>query len=531
MVIMGAVVMQDMTRESIPSVPTGWARVAVAFPGASATEVEAQVLTPLENAAWRVDGIKEMWGTAREGIGYAFIQFDTDVEDVARATLEVQAEVNSVEFPEGAETPEVRHFSVNIPTIAVSVRGDVPEPMLRRVGIDLADSLEKVEGVASVGRNGIRDRRLLVDVDPGSPLQDWGFRSPSSRMLCAFVRQMCLPERSGIATRVWFARWRKFAPLTKSKRFLVRPDPRGGGVRVRDVATVYEGFAPARLTGQVNGEPGVLLFVRKEQQADSIQISADVRELVGELELPAGVTVEVFGDAAHEVERSLDSLYANAATGLVLVLALLWFFVGGRNAAMAALGLPVALAGAIAAMHMMGITINVISLLALILCLGIVVDDAIIIIENIYRHMEDGVPRREAAMRGASEVFWPVISSTATTCAAFLPMLLMTGVLGKFFGIIPKVVVASLVASLIEAFFILPSHMADFGQVKRSVNKSDPKRVPTREATPKRRARSARTRRGGPAGLRPVGGRFRGNLPNKMGANWGAHFEDLRSCA
>ncbi len=474
MVIMGAVVMQDMTRESIPSVPTGWARVAVAFPGASATEVEAQVLTPLENAAWRVDGIKEMWGTAREGIGYAFIQFDTDVEDVARATLEVQAEVNSVEFPDGAETPEVRHFSVNIPTIAVSVRGDVPEPMLRRVGIDLADSLEKVEGVASVGRNGIRDRRLLVDVDPdrlaglGLPLS---VVADALRVRSANVPAGTVGDRDARLVRAMA----QVRTADEVEEVLVRPDPRGGGVRVRDVATVYEGFAPARLTGQVNGEPGVLLFVRKEQQADSIQISEDVRGLVDALELPAGVTVEVFGDAAHEVERSLDSLYANAATGLVLVLALLWFFVGGRNAAMAALGLPVALAGAIAAMHMMGITINVISLLALILCLGIVVDDAIIIIENIYRHMEDGVPRREAAMRGASEVFWPVISSTATTCAAFLPMLLMTGVLGKFFGIIPKVVVASLVASLIEAFFILPSHMADFGQVKKKRQEERPK--------------------------------------------------------
>ena len=465
MVIVGAVVMQDMTRESIPSVPTGWARVSVTFPGASATEVEAQVLTPIENAAWRVDGIQEMWGTAREGIGYTFIQFAPEI-DASRATLEVQAEVASVNLPEGTETPEVRHFNVNIPTIAVSVRGDVPEPMLRRVGIDLADALEKVDGVASVGRNGIRDRRLLVDVDPDR-LAALGL--PLSLVADALsVRAANVPAGTvGVRDARLVRAMAQVRTAEQVEQVLVRPDPRGGGVRVGDVATVHEGFAPATLTGQVNGEPGVLLFVRKEEQADSIRISEDVRALVAALDVPSGVTVEVFGDAAHEVERSLDSLYANAATGLVLVLALLWFFVGGRNAAMAALGLPVALAGAIGAMHLMGITINVISLLALILCLGIVVDDAIIIIENIYRHMENGVPRREAAIRGASEVFWPVISSTATTCAAFLPMLLMTGVLGKFFGIIPKVVVASLVASLIEAFFILPSHMADFGQVRR----------------------------------------------------------------
>ncbi|MEM9074976.1 MAG: efflux RND transporter permease subunit [Myxococcota bacterium] len=471
MVAVGAFVMQDMTRESIPTVPTGWCRVQIIFPGASAQEIEQQVLTPVENAVWTVDGIREMWGSAREGVGMVFVQFEPEIEDVGRKTLEVQAEVASVDdLPEGAERPEVRTFSVNIPTIAVSVRGEVPERVLRRVGMDLSDALEKIEGVGGVGRNGMRDRRILVDVDPdrlvarGLPLtavadalRIRGANVPAGTLGGRDARLVRGMARVGSADAV--------------EDVVVRPDPGGGSIRVGDVAEVSEGFGPARVTGRVNGEPGVLLLVRKEPAADSLKISAEVRSLIDGLELPDGVTVDIFGDAAHEVRRSLDSLYLNAATGLILVLALLWFFVGGRNAAMAALGLPVALAGAIAAMHMMGITINVISLLALILCLGIVVDDAIIIIENIYRHMEEGVPRRQAAIRGAAEVFWPVISSTATTCAAFLPMLLMSGVLGKFFAMIPKVVVASLLASLIEAFFILPSHMADFGRLQRNAER------------------------------------------------------------
>ena len=146
--------------------------------------------------------------------------------------------------------------------------------------------------------------------------------------------------------------------------------------------------------------------------------------------LPPGVTIDLFGDAAAEVEHSLGTLYTNAAAGLLLVLLLLWVAIGARNATMAAIGLPVALAGAIIAMHMMGITINMMSLLALILCLGVVVDDAIIIIENIYRHMEEGMPRRKAAVVGTQEVFWPVVASTLTSWAAFLPLLLMEGVLG-----------------------------------------------------------------------------------------------------
>ncbi len=485
-VVVGAFVMQGMTRESLPTVPTGWTSVSVVYPGAAAEEIERQVLRPLENAIWRVEGIHEMWGSAREGVGSIFVQFEPEIEDTARKTLEVQAEVAAVDdLPEGAGRPRVRPFSVNIPTIAVSVRGSVPEGVLRRVAMDLADRLETIEGVGEVGRNGLRDRRILVDVDPdrltarGLPLTQV---VEALRPRAANVPAGTLGARDARLVRGMI----RVENADEVASVVVRPDPRSGPVRVGDVAEVREGFAPAEITGRVNGEPGILLLVRKEPKADSLRISDAVRALVEAFEVPEGVSVDVFGDAAPEVRRSLDSLYGNAATGLVLVLALLWFFVGGRNATMAALGLPVALAGAILAMHLMGITINVISLLALILCLGVVVDDAIIIIENIYRHMEEGVPRARAAVQGTAEVFWPVLSSTATTCAAFLPMLLMSGVLGKFFAIIPKVVVASLVASLIEAFFILPSHMADFGQVvrkKRDRPETRPRRLGRRLTT------------------------------------------------
>ena len=212
-----------------------------------------------------------------------------------------------------------------------------------------------------------------------------------------------------------------------------------------------------------------MLTVNKEEAGDSISIAADVREIIADLqaELPEGVTVETFGDGSHAVRLSLDTLYNNMAAGLMLVLAILWFFVGGRNAAMAAAGLPVALAGAFFAMDALDITISMVSMMALILCLGVVVDDAIIIIENVYRHMEQGLSRKNAAIVGTSEVFWPVVASTATTVAAFLPLMMMTGVMGQFFAIIPKVIIVALIASLIEAFFILPSHLADFGRIKR----------------------------------------------------------------
>lgn len=481
-VVVGAMVMRDMTRESLPSVPTGWARVSVTYPGASPAEVEQLVLDRLENAVHRVDGIAELWGVAREGIGLVFVQFEPEIEDLPRKVLEIQSEVATIDdLPEGAERPQVREFQVTAPTLAVSVRGEVPESVLRRVSMDLADRLEAIPGVGEVQRNGLRDRRITVDVDPdrlvarGLPLVAV---ADALGRRAANVPAGSLAERDARLVRGLA----QVQSAQQVREVVVRPTtttPLGtvGAVRVGDVAEVDEGFAPATLTGRVNGEPGVLLLVNKEAQADSLRISDAARDVVARFELPEGISVDVFGDAAHEVRRSLGSLYGNAGTGLVLVIALLWLFVGARNATFAALGIPVALAGALVAMAAMGITINVISLLALILCLGVVVDDAIIIIENVYRHMEDGVPRVRAAIEGASEVFWPVVASTATTCAAFFPMLMMAGVIGEFFSIIPKVVVAALGASLLEAFVVLPSHLADLGQVKRRKSSARP---PTR---------------------------------------------------
>jgi multidrug efflux pump len=465
--VMGAMVLKDMTRESIPAVPTGWCQIITIVPGASAEEVEQLVTVPLETAAAGVENIDQMFSTSREGLSSIFVQFEPTVEDVGRAVIEISNQTGRVELPDLAEEPMIREFKVTVPTMALAIRGDVPERVLREVALDLVQDLEEIEGIAEVGKFGVREREVRVEVDPD---RTSAYGVPITAVADALgTRAFNVPAgtiESPTDTRLVRGMTR-VASAEEIAGVVVRPDPLGGGVHVGDVADVFEGFADPMIVGRVNGEPATVLMLRKDAVSDSLKISENVRALLDELRpgLPEGVSIQIFGDAAPEVRRSLETLYSNAGTGLLLVIALLWYFVGGRNATMAALGIPVALAGAIIGMQLMGITINVISLLALILCLGVVVDDAIIIIENIYRHMEEGVPRRQAAVEGTLEVFWPVVASTATTCAAFLPLLLMTGVLGEFFSIIPKVVILALVASLFEAMLVLPSHMADFARI------------------------------------------------------------------
>ena len=488
-VVVGSLVMSAMHRESLPTLPTGWGTVTTIYVGASPEEIEQLVTIAVENAVDDVDKVEEIWSSSKEGVSYVSFHFDDDVEDVTTAIMEVSNEINRIDdLPIDAERPVVREVKVDFPTIVVAIRGEVPEVVLRQVGKDMADRVERLPGVSGTWRNGIRDREFRVDVDPD--------RLAAYRLSLTTVTESLRSRGSNVpaGTTKGEGDARLVRGMTRVNdveelaNVVIRPDPQGGSVRVGDVADVKDTFAPGKFSGRVNGEPAIVLTVRKEEQADSVRISEDVHALVDRVRptLPPGVTIDLFGDAAAEVNHSLGTLYTNAAVGLLLVVLLLWVAIGARNATMAAVGLPVALAGAIIAMHMMGITINMMSLMALILCLGVVVDDAIIIIENIYRHMEEGMPRRKAAVIGTQEVFWPVVSSTLTSWAAFLPLLLMEGVLGSAFAIIPKVVVASLAASLIEAMFILPSHMADFGKL------SHPK--PSESGPPKTRLQRAGTR-------------------------------------
>lgn len=481
-VITGTYVLGTMAREVYPSVPVGGASITTLMPGASAEEVEQLITAPIEDELADIEDIALISSTSQDGRSYIWVEMEPSVDDTGRKVLEITNEVNRVtNLPESAQAPFVREYNFRVPTIAVTVRGGASEAVLRSVARELEDRLGRIEGVGAVNPSGIRERELQVEVDPD--------RLEAHRLPLAAVAGALRSRGSNVPAGQMETgrRSRMVRGMSQTSSaeaigdVIVRPNPDGGSLRVRDVADVHEGYARARTTARVNGEPGIVFIVLKDDQADSLEISDDVLALVAQMQedAPPGVMIDVFGDTAYWVRSTLNTLYYNAAMGLALVLAILWIFVGFRNGLMAALGIPVAIAGGAIVMLWLGITINLISLMALILSLGIIVDDAIIIIENVYRHVEEGMPRRKAAIFGTMEVFWPVVSSTATTCAAFLPLLLMTGVLGEFFSIIPKVIAAALVAALIEAFFVLPSHLADFGAVPRQ---DAQKRAPPRLA-------------------------------------------------
>jgi HAE1 family hydrophobic/amphiphilic exporter-1 len=243
-------------------------------------------------------------------------------------------------------------------------------------------------------------------------------------------------------------------------------ESRGGSyVYLRDVARVEEKLEKRRFYGRYNGDPSLMIGLSKDNDADLTDVAAAVRSWVEAQRetVPEGIELSVVWDTSKWVSARMGVLRNNLLTGVLLVMAILWFTIGFRNATLTIVAIPFSFLSAFILFPLMDITINSMSLIGMLLVSGMLVDDAIIVLENIYRRIEEGDPLREAIVKGAEEVMWPVISAVSTTCAAFFPLLLIGGTSGEFMSILPKTVIVCLIASLFECLIILPAHYYDLG--------------------------------------------------------------------
>jgi multidrug efflux pump subunit AcrB len=455
-----------MTKEKYPDVSLDEVWVYTSYPGVSPEEIERLITIPIEDEVASIDGLDDIESVSSEGYSQIEIDFEAGVEDFPRKIQEVQNRVNRVEdLPEDAETPEVEEEDWTTVAVILSLSGEVSENTLKRLSDDLEDDLLDIPGVDAVTAIGRRDREIWVEVDPGR-LESYGL-SLADVILSLRNKNLDIPAGTlGPGREEFLVRTMGQAEtLEQIERVIIRSTNQGGHVYLRDLANVSDTFEEATTEGRLNGQKSISLMVMKSRTGDTVTIVRAVKALKRDHEngrLPEGVTLTLTNDASVDIWTNLNALYQNGAVGLVLVLIVLCVFVGVRPALLTAVGLPVAFSIAILLMQYFDITINMLSLFGLILVIGIIVDDAIIVCENSYRHIEEGLNPGEAAVIGTKEVTWPVIAAVSTTAAAFMPLLLMTGTLGKFMGTIPKVVTFALLASVAEAFFILPSHIADF---------------------------------------------------------------------
>jgi len=452
-----------LPKEQFPQVSTDRVVVIVGWPGAAPEDVEDLVLRPVEDALEDVDGIKHVFGEANSGYALVTLEFvrgvkaDEALSDVEQAVAEIG------DFPEDVLTPRVDIAALRIPVINVGLLGDTRQ-------VDLAERLsEELSGLSGVQQTDIAGqstRVVRVDLYP-ERLEVMGL-TPSD------VAQQI--RRQGVAMPAGDLFHSGQEVVVRTPQRLrdmqdIATIPIGSdGLVVGDLGRVIEEWEAPNIVTHVNGQPAIVLTLYGDPGADILKTVPSVREWVEQrnADLPSGLTLKTYDDSAVLVSDRLRTVTANAAIGLVLVFLFLTTFIGLRNGLLVIWGMPVAYLGAIALMKLTGTTVNVISTFALLLVTGVIVDDAVIIVENVQRHLERGKARLAAAVDGTAEVIGPVFASTLTTCLAFAPLLMLDGTVGRVMSIIPTVVIFSLIASLVEAYFILPGHLAHYAAEARS---------------------------------------------------------------
>jgi multidrug efflux pump subunit AcrB len=458
-----------MPRAQDPEINFNWVSIITSLPGASAEDVERELTGPLEDAIKQVKDIRFTSSSSREGVSSILVrfeelserQFDKRVNDLRR---EIQNKA-SAELPPDATDPVVMEItsSNGFPTAILILHGSGGES-LRRAGFLMKKELEGLAGVDQVIAAGLDDPELHVDFDPArvaaaglSPVQ-------VADGVAAWFRNT-LAGRVRVQDREWLVRLEGKTPdpETLAQAAVVTPQ---GRVALDEIAQVVRSHERPSQLVSYNGRPSVMLSITKQADANTLQLIERLQSFTAErnpLLAAQGVQLAVIDDQTHATRHAIGVMESNAIFGLLAVLVMCWIFLGSRLALLVGLGVPFALAGTFVAVDLIGSTLNLTVLLGAVIALGMLVDDAVVIVEAIYYRLQRGDDPREAVIGGVSEVGLPVLSSVLTTIAAFLPLMLLPGILGKFMFVVPFVVTVGLLVSLAEAFWILPTHILALG--------------------------------------------------------------------
>lgn len=472
----GIIVGLRVKQEVFPEFELDLVRIEVPYPGASPAEVESGIVLAIEEEIRGLDGIKKIDSVAAEGMGVVVAELLLGADN-ARAASDIKNAVDRIRsFPQDAERPVVSLVANRRQVISLVLYGDTDEETLKGLAEKARLELLQEPGVTLIELSGVREREISVEVSQAN-LRAYGL----TLQQVAEVISRASVELPGGAVKT---RGGEILLRTAERRNLgaefselvLLTTASGTQVRVGDVATVLDGFADNDQADFYNGQPAVMVNVYRVGDQTPIAISDTVKayhqRLLGEL--PAGVAAATINDSSQIYRDRIALLLRNAYMGLFLVLVALSLFLEIRLAFWVTMGIPISFLGSLLLMPSMNVSINMISLFAFIVTLGMVVDDAIVVGENVFEARQRGLGPMEAAIHGCREVGIPVVFSVTTTMAAFSPLLFVPGVSGKFFGVIPIIVILVLFISLIESLFILPAHLAHIsdrppGAVRRAV--------------------------------------------------------------
>jgi len=469
LIVGGLIMGPTIKQEVFPEFTVDQVRVTVPYPGASPEEVEQSVVLAVEEAVRGLDGVDKVTSQATEGSGSVTIELLLGT-DGNRALQDIKSAIDRItSFPEDAERPTVSLVIARHEVITVVAYGDTTERVLRELVEKIRDDLLTNPEITYVELDGVRPFEISVEI-PQDTLRAYGLTLDD---VAAEIRRTSIElPGGGIKTDGGELLLRTAERRDKGREFADVPIVSGTDgtvVKLGDIATIVDGFADTDVVTTFNGLPAALVKIYRVGEQGPITVAAEVKKYVADLQrnLPPGLHAETWRDFSEIYYDRIHLLLRNAALGLVLVMVVLGLFLEVRLAFWVTMGIPTSIIGAVLLMPLFGVSINMISLFAFILTLGIVVDDAIVVGENVYELSKTRPDFVEAAIVGTRQVGVPVVFSVLTNIAAFVPLFFIPGVSGKLFGIMPAIIVPVFTISLIESLFVLPAHLAHQRPVSR----------------------------------------------------------------
>jgi multidrug efflux pump subunit AcrB len=458
--ITGLISFSGMRRESFPEIKIPYIFVTTLYPGANPPEVENLITQKIEDKLDGIDGVKQMTSSSNESYSNIFLEFDPSVktEDALRRVKDKVDQARG-DLPVDAEDPITQELNFNtIPIATIALYSDYDLERLEALADNLKDRMAKIPGVLESKVLGKQDKEIAVDVDPAL-LRQYGLTlSDISKAIS--TQHTNVPGGTMITSGFRFS-IKVTGELTDPSQFndLIVRSMNDKMIRVKDVAHVAFTYTRDRQSiSRTNGKPSLTLTVAKRTGEDIVRIVDEAKKIIDEEKTrwPAGTHYEITYDMSKNIRQMVDELQNHLIMGIILVLLVLSFFLGVRNSMFISTAIPFSMAMGFIVLGYMGVTLNMVVLFSLVMVLGMLVDDGIVVVENIYRHLGMGKSRFQAALDGTKEVMVPVFTATLTTVAAFAPVLWMPGIMGEFLKYLPITVGITLSGSLFVAFIFNP---------------------------------------------------------------------------
>jgi multidrug efflux pump subunit AcrB len=460
-----------MPREQDPEINFNWVQIMTALPGASSEDVERLVTDPLEDAIRQVGDTRFVVSSSREGVSTILVRFrEISPREFDRRLNDLRRELQnkaSAELPRNVRDPQVLEITTSngFPTAKVMLAGQADDEVLRSQARAVRADLERIAGVDRVFASGLHDPELHVRFDP----QRLAARGLTPNDVADAVTGWFQDTSAGTARAgdaEWLVRLAGQDPDPSSLATIPVTSPRGASALLGEVARIERARERPRQLAALEGRPAVNFAITKKANTNTLQLVGRLRDYIHDrapLLEESGLRLLLADDQTVPTREALSVMQRNALQGLLLVLVVCWLFLGFRIGALVAIGIPFSLAGAFAILNATGFTLNVMVLLGVVIALGMLVDDAVVVVEAIYYRLERGQKVLEAAVEAVREVWAPVLTAVVTTMSAFLPLMLLPGIVGKFMFVVPFVVTTALAVSLLQAYWMLPTHVVTTG--------------------------------------------------------------------